>query len=116
MLSIGRVQTPTLALIVERQHEINKFTSEVYYELKTKYRDVLFAADLGKIPKKEKGQELMASIKASNFEIVSYTQKEGKESPQFLYDLTPIQVECNKKCAYPAEQPLNIVQKLYEIN
>ncbi len=114
VLSIGRVQTPTLALIVERQHEINKFTSEVYYELKTKYRDVLFAADLGKIPKKEKGQELMASIKASNFEIVSYTQKEGKESPPSLYDLTSIQVECNKKFAYTAEQTLNIVQKLYE--
>ncbi len=114
VLSIGRVQTPTLALIVERQHEINKFNSDTYFELKTKYRDVLFSAESGKITEKLKGTELIDSMKGSQFEIISYTQKEGKELPPSLYDLTSIQVECNKKFAFTAEQTLNIVQKLYE--
>jgi DNA topoisomerase-3 len=114
VLSVGRVQTPTLALIVERQHEINKFNSEVYYELKTKYRDVLFSATQGKIKEKQKGTEIVDAIKTAQFEVVSYTQKEGKELPPSLFDLTSIQVECNKKHGFTAEQTLNIVQKLYE--
>lgn len=114
VLSIGRVQTPTLALIVERQHEINKFNSETYYELKTKYREVIFSAESGKITDKEKGLFVLNAIQESPFEIISYSQKEGKESPPSLYDLTSIQVECNKKFAFTAEQTLNIVQKLYE--
>lgn len=114
VLSIGRVQTPTLALIVERQHEINNFKSEIYYELKTTYRDVVFSATTGKIDKKERGIELIEKIKSSPFEIKSYNQKEGKELPPSLFDLTSIQVECNKKFGFTAEQTLNIVQKLYE--
>ena len=114
VLSIGRVQTPTLALIVDRQHEINKFNSEVYYELKTTYRDTLFSASNGKIDKKEDGITLIDKIKDAPFEVISYTQKEGKELPPPLFDLTAIQVECNKKFGYTAEQTLNIVQKLYE--
>jgi DNA topoisomerase-3 len=114
VLSVGRVQTPTLALIVARQHEINRFNSEVYYELKTTYRDVLFSATDGKIDKKENGEVLIAKIKDAPFKITSYTQKEGKELPPSLFDLTSIQVECNKKFGFTAEQTLNIVQKLYE--
>lgn len=114
VLSVGRVQTPTLALIVERQHEINDFNSEVYFELKTTYRDVSFAATMGKIDIKEKGTELLDKIKNDPFVIKSYTQKEGKELPPSLFDLTSIQVECNKKFGFTAEQTLNIVQKLYE--
>ena len=114
VLSVGRVQTPTLALIVERQHEINNFSSDTYYEVKTKYRNVLFYATQGKIKEKQKGTELVDSIKDNPFEVVSYTQKEGKELPPSLFDLTSIQVECNKKYGFTAEQTLNIVQKLYE--
>lgn len=114
VLSVGRVQTPTLALIVDRQHEINSFKSEVYFELKTIYRGVQFSATSGKIAKKEKGEEIINKIKEAPFEIKSYTQKEGKELPPSLFDLTSIQVECNKKFGFTAEQTLNTVQKLYE--
>jgi DNA topoisomerase-3 len=114
VLSVGRVQTPTLALIVQRQEEINDFKSETYYEVKTNYRDVLFSSSIGKIKEKEKGTGIIESLTENDFEIVSYTQKEGKELPPSLYDLTSIQVECNKKFAFTAEQTLNIVQKLYE--
>jgi DNA topoisomerase-3 len=114
ILSIGRVQTPTLALIVQRQHEINNFKSEVYYEIKTVYRDVLFSSSVGKIKEKEKGANIMDTLKQAPFEVVSYTQKEGKESPPSLFDLTSLQVEGNKKFGLTAEETLNIVQKLYE--
>lgn len=114
ILSVGRVQTPTLALIVQRQDEINNFKSETYYEVKTKYRDVLFSSTLGKIKEKEKGTSLTETLKEHDFEVVSYTQKEGKELPPSLFDLTSLQVECNKKFGFTAEQTLNIVQKLYE--
>ncbi len=114
ILSVGRVQTPTLAMIVERQLEINNFTSETYFEIKTTYRDVLFASTKGKINAKENAQEIIDSIKTAEFEIVSYEQKEGKELPPSLFDLTSIQVESNKRFGFTAEQTLNIVQKLYE--
>ena len=114
ILSVGRVQTPTLALIVQRQDEINNFKSETYYEVKTKYRDVLFSSTLGKIKEKEKGTSLTETLKEHDFEVVSYTQKEGKELPPSLFDLTSLQVECNKKFGFTAEQTLNTVQKLYE--
>jgi DNA topoisomerase-3 len=114
VLSVGRVQTPTLALIVERQHEINNFKSETYYELKTIYREVLFSTVKGKINSKEKGLDLVNEITTSDFEIKSYTQKQGKELPPSLFDLTSVQVDCNKKFGFTAEQTLNIVQKLYE--
>ncbi|MFP5471176.1 MAG: DNA topoisomerase 3 [Bacteroidia bacterium] len=114
VLSIGRVQTPTLALIVQRQKEIQNFKAETYWEVKTLYRDVLFSSDAGKIVAKEKAQELTNSILNHPFEITSFQQKEGKEHPPRLFDLTAIQVECNRNFGFTAEQTLNIVQKLYE--
>ena len=114
VFSVGRVQTPTLALIVERQKEIDAFVSETYYDLKTIYRDVEFAGTKGKLKEKEKGEEIIASIKEVDFEIKSYTQKEGKELAPSLFDLTSIQVECNKKFGYTAEETLTYVQHLYE--
>ena len=114
VLSIGRVQTPTLAMIVERQKAIDNFKSETYWELKTVYREVLFSSEKGKITDKEKGAELVEGIKNQDFEVKSYTQKEGKEAPPRLFDLTALQIECNKKFAFSAEYTLNYVQKLYE--
>ncbi|MCB0482363.1 MAG: DNA topoisomerase 3 [Flavobacteriales bacterium] len=114
VFSVGRVQTPTLALIVQRQHEIDNFVSETYFEIKTSYRDVVFAETKGKIDQKEKGEEVIAAIKEEEFEVISYTQKEGKEVPPSLFDLTSIQVECNKKFGFTAEETLNHVQHLYE--
>lgn len=114
VLSIGRVQTPTLAMIVERQKEIENFKSETYWELKTLYREVLFSSEKGKIKDKEKGEGFVASIKEAPFTIKNYEQKEGKEAPPRLFDLTAIQVECNKKFSFSAEHTLNYVQKLYE--
>jgi DNA topoisomerase III len=114
VLSIGRVQTPTLALIVQRQKEIQNFKAETYWEVKTLYRDVLFSSDSGKIVKKEKAEQLTQSILNHPFEVTSFVQKEGKEHPPRLFDLTAIQVECNRNFGFTAEQTLNIVQKLYE--
>ncbi|UTW63575.1 DNA topoisomerase 3 [bacterium SCSIO 12741] len=114
VFSVGRVQTPTLAMVVERQREIDRFVPEEYFEIKTVYRDVEFSATQGKISEKAKGEELVESIKEADFEIMSYTQKEGKETPPSLFDLTSIQVECNKKFGYTAEETLNAVQHLYE--
>lgn len=114
VLSIGRVQTPTLALIVQRQKEIQSFKAETYWEVKTLYRDVLFSSDAGKIVKKEKAEQLTQSILNHPFEVTSFVQKEGKEHPPRLFDLTAIQVECNRNFGFTAEQTLNIVQKLYE--
>jgi len=114
VFSVGRVQTPTLALIVERQKEIDSFVSETYYEIKTTYRDVLFSSTKGKVKTKESGEEVITKIKDEDFEVVSYTQKEGKEVPPMLFDLTSIQVDCNKKFGYTAEETLNHVQFLYE--
>ena len=147
VLSIGRVQTPTLALIVNRQLEIQNFVPKQYWELKTVYRDTTFAAiirkneeDLileaeknkeaiaaGKKPKKEEenrgidpitsqeqGMALLEQIKNSSFTITNVTKKEGKEAPLRLFDLTSLQVECNKKFAYSADETLKIIQSLYE--
>lgn len=114
VFSVGRVQTPTLALIVERQKEIDAFISETYFDLKTIYRDVEFAGTKGKLKEKEKGEEIINSIKEVDFEIKSYIQKEGKELTPSLFDLTSIQVECNKKFGYTAEETLTYVQYLYE--
>jgi len=114
VFSVGRVQTPTLALIVERQKEIDAFISETYFDLKTIYRDVEFAGTKGKLKEKEKGEEIINSIKEVDFEIKSYIQKEGKELAPSLFDLTSIQVECNKKFGYTAEETLTYVQYLYE--
>lgn len=147
VLSIGRVQTPTLALIVNRQLEIQNFVPKQYWELKTVYRNTTFAAiirkneeDLileaeknkeaiaaGKKPKKEEenrgidpitsqeqGMALLEQIKNSPFTITNVTKKEGKEAPLRLFDLTSLQVECNKKFAYSADETLKIIQSLYE--
>lgn len=114
VLSIGRVQTPTLALIVNRQKEIDQFKPAKYWELKTRYRDVLFSAQLDKFDIHEKAQEALALITDKIFSIKSYEQKEGKEQPLRLFDLTSIQVEANNKFAFSAEQTLNFVQSLYE--
>ncbi len=114
VLSIGRVQTPTLALIVNRQHEIDNFVSETYWELKTMYRGVLFSSEKGKIKIKEKADELAAKIISSEFEITSFKIKKGKEAPPKLFDLTSLQVECNKKFGLSADLTLKTVQSLYE--
>lgn len=114
VFSVGRVQTPTLALIVQRQNEIDSFKSETYYELKTKYRDVLFSSTSGKVKSKESGEEEVSKIKDEDFEVVSYAQKAGKETPPMLFDLTSVQVDCNKKFGFTAEETLNYVQFLYE--
>lgn len=147
VLSIGRVQTPTLALIVNRQLEIQNFVPKQYWELKTVYRDTTFSAILrkseeelvleaekqkeaiaaGKKPKKEeenrgidpitdreRGLALLDQIKNSPFTVTDVTKKEGREAPLRLFDLTSLQVECNKKFAYSADETLKIIQSLYE--
>ena len=148
VLSIGRVQTPTLALIVNRQLEIQNFVPKQYWELKTVYRDTTFSAIIRKseeelileeekkkddkstsakkpakeeenrgidaIENVERGQALLEQIKYSPFTITGVTKKEGKEYPPRLFDLTSLQVECNRKFAYSADETLKIIQSLYE--
>ena len=143
VLSIGRVQTPTLALIVNRQLEIEHFTPRQYWELRTVYRDTTFAAlvrktdeELAREAEKQKaaakpakpddnrgidpitdpqrGQALLERIKDEPFTILSVTRREGKEAPPRLFDLTSLQVECNKKFAYSADDTLKLIQSLYE--
>lgn len=114
VLSIGRVQTPTLAMIVNRQKEIENFKPAKYWELKTRYREVLFSAQSGKFDKIEEAQTALELITGKDFVVKSYEQKEGKEQPPRLFDLTSIQVEGNNKFAFSAEQTLNLVQGLYE--
>ncbi|MBI3518792.1 MAG: DNA topoisomerase 3 [Bacteroidetes bacterium] len=114
VLSIGRVQTPTLALIVNRYHEIQNFKPEIYWELKTTYRAVVFNSAKRKFTKKEDASQLLESIKNHLFEIVSSTKKNANESPLPLFDLTSLQVECNKKLNFTADDTLKNLQKLYE--
>lgn len=116
ILSVGRVQTPTLAMIVNRQIEINNFNSSIFFELKTKYRDVVFNATIDRFYEKEKGkgEDLLASIKDEPFMIRSVETKKGKESSPRLFDLTSLQVECNKKFGYSADDTLKTIQNLYE--
>lgn len=114
VLSIGRVQTPTLALIVKRQLEIDNFTPQTYWELKTKYREVMFSATRGRFDKKEEGVQFLEQIKQEPFEVVSFQRKSGKEQPPRLYDLTSLQVDCNRKFGLSAEETLRIIQHLYE--
>ncbi len=114
VLSIGRVQTPTLAMIVNRQLEIDNFTSEEYWELRTIYRDTEFNSVLGKIKKEEKANYALEKISEEEFEITSFEQKEGKEKPPRLFDLTALQVEMNKKQGYSADETLKYIQSLYE--
>ena len=131
VLSIGRVQTPTLALIVKRQLEIDNFKPEQYWVLSTIYRNTLFnlqsaeesdGSDLsdtsdkksGRIKSQEEGQAALDSIRDKEFEVTSVTRKEGKEAPPRLFDLTSLQVECNKKYSFSAENTLKHIQSLYE--
>ena len=114
VLSIGRVQTPTLALIVNRQKEIDNFISQTYWELKTIYREVTFSATRGRFDKKEEGIAFLGKIKSEPFEVVSFERKAGKELPPQLYDLTSLQVDCNRKINLSAEETLRIIQSLYE--
>ena len=114
VLSIGRVQTPTLALIVNRQKEIDNFKPEPYWVLATIYRDTQFTATKGKFTSKEEGEKAFETIAGKPFCITSVQKKKGNEAPPHLYDLTSLQVECNKKFGYSAEMTLNTVQSLYE--
>lgn len=114
VLSIGRVQTPTLALIVNRQKEIDSFEPEPYWVLSTIYRDTLFTATKGKFTTKEEGEQAFATIADKPFEVTSVSKKNGNEVPPRLFDLTSLQVECNRKFSYSAETTLNLIQSLYE--
>ena len=114
VLSIGRVQTPTLALIVNRQKEIDNFKPEPYWVLATVYRDTTFTATSGKFTSKEEGEKAFAAIEGKPFTVTKVEKKNGKETPPSLYDLTSLQVDCNKKYGFSAEMTLNIIQQLYE--
>ena len=114
VLSIGRVQTPTLALIVNRQAEIDNFVPEPYWELKTVYRDTTFSATKGKFTKKEEGEAFLETVSNSDFTVTDVSEKKGKEYAPRLFDLTSLQVECNKKFAFTADDTLKLIQSLYE--
>jgi DNA topoisomerase-3 len=115
VLSVGRVQTPTLAMLVNRFKEITNFKPQPYWELQTSYRNTLFNYEDGRFLKKEDGQVLADKVKKSDFEIVSVTKKKGKEYAPKLFDLTGLQVYCNNKFGFSADETLKIVQKLYEM-
>ena len=114
VLSVGRVQTPTLAMIVNRQKEINAFSSEEYWELKTSYRETEFLCQIDRLKSSEKAQKGFEYLLNKPFEITSFEQKEGKEGNPRLYDLTSLQVDGNKRFGFGAEQTLNLIQSLYE--
>lgn len=114
VLSIGRVQTPTLALIVNRQAEIDNFQPEPYWELKTIYRDTTFSSTKGKFSKKEEGEAFLEKVRESDFTVTGVSEKKGKEFAPRLFDLTSLQVECNKKFAFTADETLKLIQSLYE--
>ena len=114
VLSIGRVQTPTLALIVNRYHEIVNFKPEAYWVLSTVYRDTTFTATKGKYGSVEDGQKDLQSVEGKEFTVTDITTKKGTEAPPRLYDLTSLQVECNKKYNLSADQTLQTIQSLYE--
>ena len=114
VLSIGRVQTPTLALIVNRQKEIDNFKPEPYWVLATIYRDTQFTATSGKFTNKEEGEKAFTTIEGKPLTIKSVQKKKGTETPPHLYDLTSLQVDCNRKFSYSAETTLNLIQSLYE--
>ncbi len=114
VLSIGRVQTPTLALIVRRQEEIANFKPEKYWELKTTYRDTVFAATQGKYTSEEEARKALEAIQGKDFTITKVEKKNGTEFAPRLFDLTSLQVECNKRFGYSADDTLKLIQGLYE--
>ncbi len=114
VLSIGRVQTPTLSIIVTRQLEIDNFKPEPYWELKTKYREVIFSATAGRFATQEEAATILSEIIGYEFFILSYEKKTGNEAPLRLFDLTTLQVDCNRKYGFTAEETLRLIQSLYE--
>lgn len=114
ILSVGRVQTPTLALVVKRQLEIDNFVPKDYWELKTEYRGVLFSAQGKSFDTLEKGEKILSEIKDKPFTVTDFTKKKGSEAPPRLYDLTSLQVDCNKKLGIGVDDSLKIIQSLYE--
>lgn len=114
VLSIGRVQTPTLALIVSRYLEIQQFVSKPFWEIKTVYRTVLFTSTMGRFETAEEAREVIVAITSHLFEVVAFEQKKGTEAPPKLFDLTSLQVECNKKYGFTADETLTSIQTLYE--
>lgn len=114
VLSVGRVQTPTLAMLVKRHKEIEAFVPEDFWEIKTNYRNTEFSSEFGKMKEIEAANEAIAKITDKPFEIVSSNVKEGKESAPRLFDLTALQVEANKKLSYSADDTLKLIQSLYE--
>ena len=114
VLSVGRVQTPTLALVVERQREIDHFKPEDFWELHTTYRGADFSASTGRITDKEKAGAMLAEVKPLPLEITDVTRKAGREAPPRLFDLTSLQVECNRRWGWTAEDTLKLIQSLYE--
>lgn len=113
-LSIGRVQTPTLAMLVARHKEIINFVPRDYWELETVYRDTQFNCEAGRFYEKEEGEKWFDQVKNKPFEILDFSKKKGKEAPWRLFDLTSLQVHCNKRFGYSAENTLKLVQSLYE--
>ncbi len=114
VLSIGRVQTPTLAMIVNRQAEIDNFVPSPYWELKTVYRGVTFSSSKGKFDSREEGEDFLAKVSEQVFTVTGVTEKKGKEAPPRLFDLTSLQVECNRKFSFSADSTLKLIQSLYE--
>ena len=114
VLSIGRVQTPTLALIVKRQLEIENFKPEPYWELKTVYRETTFSSTKGKFTSKEEGEKFLETVRNAPFTVTDVSAKKGTEAPPRLFDLTSLQVECNKKFGFSADITLQLIQSLYE--
>lgn len=114
VLSVGRVQTPTLALIVERHKAIVEFKPEDFWELKTEYRNVTFNATAGRFKNEEDAKAALAAVSGLPFFVTDVTEKRGKESPQRLFDLTSLQVECNKRWGWSADESLSLIQSLYE--
>ena len=108
------MQTPTLALIVNRQKEIENFKPEAYYVLSTSYRDTVFTATKGKFASKEEGQKYLDEITGKPFTVTDVQKKNGTEQPPHLYDLTSLQVDCNKKYSMSADMTLNVIQGLYD--
>ena len=113
-LSVGRVQTPTLALIVRRQQEIEQFRPEPYWVLTTQYRQTTFTATQGRFASEDEGRQALERAAASDFEVTDVAAKRGSEAPPRLFDLTSLQVACNRKFGYSAEQTLQLIQSLYE--
>lgn len=114
VLSIGRVQTPTLAMIVKRHFEIKNFVPQKYWVLSTIYRNVVFTSTKGKMTKPEEGQAAMEAVRGREFTVDDIQQKTGTEAPPRLFDLTSLQVECNKKYSFSADDTLKHIQSLYE--